>query len=190
MSLLFIFIAGTLFSLNLSAEISKVTVKWGTGVCADSCIRDMQKQFSAINGVAELIINEQEAQIDLRWKPKTPFSFRPINSALRLIGPRIKDIRVSVRGVIRHDSQNVILESLGDNTEFILLGNITPSATDYVIQYNIENHALPQTVRQKFLESESNYEVVVIEGPLFEAIRSPPFYLIVEEAHSINLKSP
>ena len=177
------------FFNQMYGEIEKITIKWTANLCADSCIRDMYKQFGAVNGIAEKIINQQQGMAEFRWKPKSSFNFQMLDQAMRLVGPRIQDSRVRVRGTISHDASNVYLNSLGDNTRFILLGTPPASTTEYVIQYSAQTRGLPPETRKKFLDSENNFEVVVVEGPLFEPIRFTELYLIVERAESINLGS-
>lgn len=179
-----------LLSCSLQGEISKVTVKWkNPGICLDSCITDMAKHFGSMNGAAEVILNQGGGQVDIRWKPRIPFSYSPINTAMRMVGPSIHEMRVSVRGTVTHSSNTFILESLGDNTKFVLLGPVNPSMSQYTVVHNTDNRPLSEETRMRFLKAEKNFEVVEIEGPLLDPWRYQVLYLIVEKANAISLGS-
>lgn len=178
----------TIAPLACQGEISKATVKWlNPGSCQESCITDMAKQFSAMNGAAEVILNQGAGQVDIRWKPRVPFSYYPINTAMRLVGPAINEIRASVRGTISHSSKTFILESLGDNTKFVLLGPVIPSMSQYTVTHNTDNRPLPAELQARLLKAEKDFEVVEIEGPLLDPWRYQVLYLIVEKATAISL---
>lgn len=173
---------------QISAEIERVTVKWlNPTICSDSCINDMAKQFGAIAGAAEVVLDQGAGQADVRWKPRAPFNFNPINTAMRLVGPSIHDVRVKVRGTISHASSTITLESLGDNTRFILLGPVNPSMKQYTVVHNTDNRSLSDETKAKFLEAEKNFEVVEVEGPLLDPWRYQVLYLVVEKAEAISL---
>lgn len=186
----FLVFISVLFVAQAHAEVSKVTVKWlNPGVCSESCITDMAKQFGAMSGAAEVILNQGGGQVDIRWKPRVPFSYYPINTAMRMVGPSIHDIRVSVRGTIAHNSNTITLESLGDNTKFVLLGPVNPSMNQYTVVHNTDNRPLSEEARKKFLDAEKYFEVVEVEGPLLDPWRYQVLYLVVEKANAINLGS-
>jgi len=169
---------------GLSAEIEAITIKWIAQECTDACIQNLAQRFLSIPGTAELLMNGGQGQAVIRWKPYAPFSFDSINSAMRLAGPRIKDIRFKVRGTVIGSGGNYVLRSLGDNTQFVLLGPVQPSTTQYVQQYSMESHPLSAESLQRFYDAQRNNVVVTIEGPLYEPTRllGSSLYLIVESA--------
>lgn len=180
------FMCLTLFSLD--AEISKVSVKWlNPTICAETCINDMAKQLGNMNGAAEIILDQGGGQADIRWKPKSPFSFAPINTAMRLVGPSINNVHISVRGVISHSGSTFTLESLGDNTRFLLIGPTTPSMHQYTVMHNTDNRPISNEMKARLLEAEKNFEIVEIDGPLLDPWRYPALYLIIEQARPISL---
>lgn len=133
-------------------------------------------------GLAELTITQNQGQADIRWKPYAPFSFDSINSAMRLAGPRLKDVRVKVRGAIGHSGNNFFIKSLGDNTQFTLLSPARVRIGEYLTK-SLDVHVLAPEMRQKLLQAEREFVVAVIEGPLFEPTRNRglALYLIIEQ---------
>lgn len=166
----------------IQSEIEYVVVKWLPTACQESCVRDLTQQLLTIPGVAEIAINGQQGQATLRWKPRMPFSYDYINTAMRLIGPAVQDVRMKVRGTIVHSPSAVILESIGDNTQFLLLSPTPANLTQYTPKSNIDTHVLAPDVRLNFLEGERDFTVVTVEGPLFEPQRMQGLYLIVQKA--------
>lgn len=180
----------TALSLTLNAEISKVSVKWlNPSICQDGCVNDMAKQFGVMNGAAEVIINQGAGQVDIRWKPRTVFSYYQLNTAMRMVGPSINTITVSVRGTVSHSGNNFSLESLGDNTRFNLLGPVDPKMNQYTVTHNTDNRPISEDVRKKLLDAEKYFEVVEIEGPLLDPWRYQTLYLVTEKVNTISLGS-
>src|ERR1700722_11588708 len=83
--------------LTLNAEIEYVIVKWLPTACLGSCVQNIGQQLQAIPAAAEIIINQQQGQATIRWKPRVPFAYDYINTAMRLVGPSVQDVRVKVR---------------------------------------------------------------------------------------------
>jgi len=165
---------------GLKAEISLITVKWLPNVCLTPCVQSIVNQFLRMNGAAEFAMLQQQGQANIRWKPKAPFSVEYLNSAMRMAGPSIHDIRVKVRGTIVSNGSAVFLQSLGDNTQFLLLGPLTANVNQYV-QASFDLHKLSPESYATFLDAERASAVAIIEGPLFEPIRTMGLYLIVEQ---------
>lgn len=179
-----------LIALHGYAEVSQVTIKWlNPVICQQGCINDMAKQFGSMNGAAEVILNQGAGQVDIRWKPRVQFSYYPLNTAMRLVGPSIHDIHMKVRGTITHNSNTFTLESLGDNTRFLLLGPVEPNMNQYTVVHNTDNRPIPDDIKVKLLNAEKNFEVVEIEGPLMDPWRYQVLYLVIEKANFINLGS-
>jgi hypothetical protein len=168
---------------RINAEIEYVKVKWLPTACIGSCALTVNKYFVGMPGAAEVIVNQQQGQGTIRWKPLVPFTYDYINTALRLtgLGTKTSDTRLRVRGVILHSPNAVILQSLGDNTQFVLLSPAAGSITQYVPKNNIDAHRLAPELRQRLLDGERDFCVVTIEGPLFEPQRMAGLYLIVEQ---------
>ncbi len=166
----------------LTAEIEYVVVKWLPVACLGSCVQTIARQFQAVPGAAEIVVNQQQGQATIRWKPRVPFSYDYINSAMRLVGPTVQDVRIKVRGTIRSSASAVVLQSLGDETQFVLLGPTSGNINQFIPQNNIDSHVLSPQTRQNFLDGERDSTVVVVEGPLFEPQRMQGLYLIVQSA--------
>lgn len=165
---------------SLKAEIQNVTVTWQAALCPDSCPNLLVREFNKISGVEKVDIQPGAGQLELKWKPDVPFSFSPINTAMRMVGPRLKVIRVSVKGRIHSSGDNFAIVSDRDGTTFNLVNRITPKPDQYFEQYNINTRSLPDDVKAELREKERNREVVIISGPLFQPERVLPLQLILE----------
>jgi hypothetical protein len=165
---------------DLKAEISDITITWRAAQCIGRCQKLLSEQFGKIYGVSKVDVNLAAGQANLKWKPNVAFSFYQINTAMRLVGPAISNIRLKVKGKIQADRGQVKLISEGDGTTFYLLNPITPSGTKYVITGSIYNRQLSPDVRKQLLDAAAKKQLVIVEGPLFEPYRSPPLYLVIE----------
>lgn len=182
-------IQGVLFSillffvpLQIAAEIELVVIRWGNVLCQDSCIRTVTNQIRRLNGAAELIVSQPDAQVSIRWKPFTPFTVDSIRSVMSASGLRFEDIRVHVRGTIVRSGRAFVLRSIGDNTSFILIGPAQASMTITVANNNLDAHILSPELQQQFADAERDSVVTVVDGPLFTRMRQAGIYLIVERA--------
>lgn len=168
-------------SFSLLAEIERITVKWDPISCRETCARGIVKQLTAIGGVAEIVIIADQGIANVRWKPRAPFSFDFISTAIGMIGPGILDARLQVRGTLLATNTAIILESLGDNTRFVLLSPAKQSFYKNVPQNSFETHMLAPELRLQFLDGIRDSCVVTIKGPLLQW-QMGGLYLIVEEA--------
>ncbi len=164
----------------LKSEIEEVKITWRAAECPPGCASLLATEFGKIYGVAEVNINQPAGEAVLKWKPKVPFSFAPINTAMRMIGPRFHNLRVKVRGKIHQNMNITKIVSEGDGTEFYLLNPVTPVAGEYVEIHSPFNRQLTPDTLKKLLNAESKKQMTVIEGPLFEPFRSPPLQLVIE----------
>ncbi len=180
-SFLFFVLTLQIFIFPLVGEIERITVKWEPLVCRDSCAQGIARQLVSVRGVAEIVIQPPQGVVHVRWKPRFPFSFDFIKNAISMIGPHILDARVQVRGTLIATNDAILLESLGDNTRFVLLSPAKQSLNYNVPQYSFETHVLAPELRQQFLQGIRDSCVVTIKGPLLEW-QTGGLYLIVEEA--------
>jgi hypothetical protein len=167
----------------LTAEIERISVIWNPQICLEPCVREITKQLRLVNGIAEIVINSQQGEADIRWKPKVPFSYDYIKTAFGIVGATIRDVRVQVRGTLAVSNSAIFLESLGDNTRFVLLGPAQQSFVKYVPQKNFETHPLSPEMQQQLLAAARESCVVVVKGPLLRPLMG--LYLVVEQL-SIN----
>lgn len=178
-TLLTIFVAVSLY-LPLQAEIQNVTITYQAALCIDQCPALLEKEFLKIPGVQKVQVLGQAGQVELRWKPDSPFSLSPINTAMRMVGPRLKMVYVTVKGQIRSYGDTITLVSDGDGTTFNLVNRISPNPNQYFEQYNIDTRAIPPALRDELLTYERNRNAVVIQGPLFQPERIIPLQLVVQ----------
>lgn len=161
-----------ILSLPLSAEIQQVMITWAPQICQAPCAAGLQKYLSEIPEVAHADINQANGSATLTWKSDKPYSFSPINFATRVIGiPHILTARIRVRGTITHSQNTFHIISVGDNTAIQLLSPIQPQTGQYTIQHSLDTHNLAPETKEKLLELEREKKVVIIEGPIFEAVR-------------------
>lgn len=168
--------------MALVANVEWVIIRWTPQICQYECQESLYKRFSAIRGVANVEIAGAEGRATLRWKPDERFSYGPIDVAMRMVGPSIRDIRVRVRGTITHQGATFHLISLGDNSIFELLGVPLPATrNDTVEQNSLFTRALDEQMRSKLLQVEKESQLVTVEGPLFEPWRSPSLRLAIQQ---------
>lgn len=175
-------LAALLPTMMLHAEIQLITVKWIPTACLAPCVQSIAQQFVRMSGAAEFRLDQAQGQADIRWKPRAPFSVEYLNTAMRVAGPSIHDIRVKVRGTIVSTPNAILLQSLGDNTQFLLLSPTRGNVNEYMPTQSFDVHQLAPEVREKFMQAERTNTVAVVQGPLFEPIRTMGLYLIVEQA--------
>jgi hypothetical protein len=169
----------------LRAEIETFTIKWTSMLCLQSCNELLYSEFLKMPSVADVIMDPGAGTAIIRWKPEAPFTYAAIGAVMSKVGLAIQDMRVKVRGTII-PGPNPILVSLGDQTQFVLLGPIEPSRTDFTITANPQAHALSPQLREQLTQAGNEQKMVIIEGPIFEPERSPPLKMIVQNIQIIN----
>lgn len=169
-----------LFVSSLQAEIEQISFTWRAAECQAGCDTLLKKELGKIYGVSEVQVDLAAGQATLKWKPNVAFSFYPINTAIRMVGPHMRNLRAKVRGKIKHDTNNVKLISEGDSTEFYLINPVIPVANQYVETHSVFNRSLTPDLKKQLIDSEAKKQIVTIEGPIFEPYRSPPLQLVVE----------
>ncbi|CCB85609.1 MULTISPECIES: hypothetical protein [Parachlamydia] len=175
-----LFACFTLSTIWLHGEIQNVAITWQSALCPPACAELLQKEFQKVRGVSQVLMNASAGQLQLKWQPNVPFSFAPINGTMRMVGPRLKIIRLTVRGHIRTSGNNITLVSDQDGTVFNLVNRITPVQDEYTEQYNIQTRAFPPPVVEEMRQKEKARQMVIIEGPLFQPERVVPLQLVVE----------
>ncbi len=169
----------------LAAEIQKVQVKWNPAFCTGGCVQLLARNFQNVTAIAQVNINGPGGQADLRWKPNFPFSYTPVNNAMQMVGVSWYEFRVKVRGILSFDRNFVYLTSLGDNTVFILLAPAQPQPGQFNVSYNIASLQLPPYLRAQLEQGARENRVAIVDGPLFQAERSPPLYLVIQQLNYV-----
>jgi hypothetical protein len=173
----------TLGILPLQANINSVIVKWTPALCQASCVRQLENRFSNMAGVANLTIDQGNGVMELKWKKNAPFSYTDLNWTMRWIGLSMTYVRVKATGRILKSGSTYILESKHDKTRFTLLGIAIPEAPSLSIQANsIFTRPLSASNIELLENAIHNQLLVTIDGPLFQPWRSPPLWLVMEEA--------
>lgn len=169
----------------LSGEIERITVNWNPQVCLDSCVTEITRQLRKIGGIAEIAISQPQGQADIRWKPLAPFSYDFIRSSVSSVGAGIRSIRLQVRGTLVVTPGAVLLQSLGDNTKFVLLSPAQQNLYANVPQRNLFSHILAPEMRQQLTEAARQSAVVVVKGPLLQPQKG--LYLVIEQLNISRL---
>jgi len=176
---LLFFVGISYFYSPLHSEIERVTVRWNPAVCTDSCVRGIQKELARVGGVAEMLVNRE--QVDIRWKPKVPFLWQSVNTAIRTIGVPILDARVQVRGTIVVVGNSISLQSLGDNTQFVVLSPAKVSFDVQIPQNSFETNVMTPELYQELAEAARDSCVVTIAGRLLRPQMG--LYLVAEQVN-------
>ena len=167
-------------------EIELITVKWAQGYCTKNCQEGLRTRLKSVPPIAEFNVQGEGSQVQIRWKPKAPFSYLTLNMIIKGFGIHIDQVFMRVRGVIERDARHTYLVSLGDNTRFILLSpiNVSPLQSQSVARNNVESYQLAVNLKERFLLDEQEYRVVTVQGNLFDPWRYVENYLIVQSASS------
>ncbi len=169
--------------LDLQAEIEKVVITWTPMKCQNWCIQEIDKQFRRVPEIAEVEVNKEAGQANITWQKNARFDYMSVNMVMHQLGLAIRDIRLKVRGHIRHTDKTVTLVSSGDLTTFDLINAVIPQSTAQSVQFNLAARALQPDMRQKLLEAEAQKQEVTIDGPLFMPHRAPPLVLAAEHVN-------
>jgi hypothetical protein len=179
----FILIALLLGIMPLKADVEHVVVKWSPQLCKSTCTKQLHDLFSKLPGVANLTIDEGNGVMELNWKEKAPFSYTNLDWTMRKIGLYMTYVRVKATGNIVKVNKTYYLDSEHDRTRFNLLGMAIPQSGVLAVQTNsIFNRPLSQDNIELLEEAMKNKLLVTIDGPLFEPWRSPPLWLVMEQA--------
>lgn len=176
--------------LHLTAEVEQVVIKWNPIPCKNECPKLLQDRLQKAKGVSSVEIHPDEGWASIIWDKKVPFSFVPLNWALRYVGVREKYLRVKVRGKVRGSGASYSIISDGDGTSFVLFNRAVPvNSPQYVNLFNPTNRVLSPDIINKLEQAKKGNQSVVIDGPIFMPERSPPdpLRLVVE---NISVDSP
>lgn len=170
-------------SAMVFSEVEQAILKWNPTACNHNCPGLLQARLQQAKGVSSVEMHAEEGWAAMAWDPKIPFSFVPLNWALRYVGVREKALRVRVSGHVQGSGVNYSITSRGDNTNFVLFNRAVPvDPPQYVNMYNPSNRILSKEIIAKLEEAKKGNRIVVIDGPIFMPERSPPdpLRLVVE----------
>lgn len=173
---MYFMIFSLVFSAALFAEVEQVTLRWNPIPCNYDCPKNLYDRLSRAKGVASVEVRSEMGNANIVWDKKIPFSFVPLNWALRYVGVREKEVRVKVSGYIKGSAPQYILLSRGDNTSFVLFNRAitTAPSSQYVDLFNPTNRTLSSDQIAKLEAARKSNRLVTIEGPIFMPERSPP----------------
>lgn len=179
-------------AFHLNAEVEQVVIKWNPIACKNECPRLLQERLQQAKGVASVEVHSDEGWASIVWDKKFPFSFVPLNWALRYVGVREKYLRVKVRGRVHGSGASYSIISEGDGTNFVLFNRAVPvDPPQYVNLFNPTNRVLTPDIIEKLEEAKKGNQTVVIDGPIFMWERSPPDPLrLVVESISVDAPKP
>lgn len=180
------------FCLHVNAEVQQVVIKWNPIPCKNECPKLLQDRLQKAKGVSTVEVHAEEGWASIEWDKKIPFSFVPLNWALRYVGVREKYLRVKVRGKVRGAGASYSITSEGDGTNFVLFNRAVPvDPPQYVNLFNPSNRVLTPDIIEKLEQAKKGNQTVVIDGPIFMPERSPPDPLrLVVENISVDAPKP
>lgn len=170
-----------LFSTPLSAEIQSLEMRFNPAFCNLKCPSMLAGALQNMPAVAEVTMNGQQGQAIMRYKPNMPFDFWAFKRAIQTIGVNYLFLRIKVRGSIKGSGNKFALVSMGDNTQFNLLGPLQSSPNQYTISTDTTNHPLTPYLIETLQQGVNENRVAVVSGWLFEPERNPPYYIVIEQ---------
>lgn len=183
-----LFVLTAIYSPSAYSEVQSVTIRWTSQLCQKNCGILLEKELKKVNGVDQVGIDLSAGQASLTWKPMSPFSYTSINTAMHMVGIALRDIRLRVKGHIRHTGETIYLVSEGDNTRFDLVNPVAPNLKGQSTVYNAMGRKLSPELRQQLLDGEKNGLTATIEGPVFMPERmTVPVQIVVD---SLRFEEP
>ncbi len=178
-----------LVTYTLFAEIETVSLTWDNRQCLEGCTQLINKQLSKLKEVASVTTSQQNGIATMQWKTGVPFTFKPVNDAIKRVGIHVETLRIKLRGTIVQKNRKFYIISLGDETTFNLLGTASddPSKNRYVIQTSRFNRPLSDEQKKMLTDAMKNKLTVTIEGPIYQPYQFPPLDLIIE---NISVSQP
>ena len=166
----------------LPAEIEQVAISWTPTICQPSCVPLLKRTLEKVHGVATVEINQPIGQAIITWKPNIQFAYEGVDSAMRMVGITIWNIRLRVTGKLERGNKHYYLVSNGDHTRFDLLAPVTPVLSGQANQYNSNARALTPYLQQKLMEGAQAGQIITIDGPLFMPWRhNIPVELVIDQ---------
>lgn len=181
-----IFILILIIRNDLYSELEEIQLNWNAIACLETCIPLLERNLRAITPGRDLQINGHQGVARMSWNPDYPFSYEPFRAAFAATGILVREMRVRVRGTIRHDMNNFYLHSTGDGALYVLLGPLNPEPGRYVPKYNIVSYPLSLRLKEELLDAEKNQYTVIISGPLFMPEKYPR--TLISEKVQVNTK--
>jgi len=167
-----IFITLGLTSSPLDGEVQSVVARWTPGRCKESCQERLQEAFAKSDEVESFSVNDANGAATFKWNPDAKFSYRVLKRPMQRVGIGIDSVAVVVRGKIKKVGNHMVLSSDGDGTQFRLVSydDRKPNPRYLSLDPNLE---------AQLTSSSDKNQIYVVDGPLYQAHRSPPLYLIV-----------
>lgn len=177
-------LAFTAWTVPLKGEIEEIIINWNAFKCQESCVAQIEQNFSAIKEVSNFKIHPDIGSATMKWSTTQQFSYEPFRYAAAAVGIRISTMRVRVKGTVAQDSQNMYIVSSGDGTRFQLIGPLQTEPGRYIPNYSLTTHPLTPHLREKLIKAERNKLTVVISGPLFLPSKYPQ--VLIAEQIKVN----
>lgn len=166
-------------TLPLIAEVQSITLIWNPLLCNPKCAAELVNRLKTTKGVDQVNVSQPSGRADVVWKKDAPFSFQPLNFAVRYVGMRIDLVHIRVRGRVVVSGKNFNLISEGDRTPFVLRGPIVPTVNNYTEQYNPESHPISLDLSSQLQDIARKNQIVVVDGVFFEPYRAPPNQIVI-----------
>lgn len=164
----------------LYGEVVNVRVNWNSISCNQNCANLIQKNFESLKQVESVSINAKSGTADLKWNPKFPFSYKAIDTKMRMVGASLIGVYIRVKGYAMSKGNKVVLSSIGDQTEFTLISPIPTGPGEYIGFPDASKLSLSPELQKKILDASTEKKVIVVEGPIYRGYVAPPLYLMIQ----------
>lgn len=90
------------------------------GLSCPFCSLGLEKKLKRVEGVGAVAIHMKQGRTDVQPTPGQPLNLAQIRRAVKEAGFTLRDIRLTVNGVVEYKDNAWVLESSGDGSRFLL----------------------------------------------------------------------
>lgn len=90
------------------------------GLSCPFCSLGLEKKLKRVEGVASVAIHMKQGLTDVQPTPGQPLNLAAIRRAVKEAGFTLRDIRLTVQGMVAYEDKVWILQSSGDGSRFLL----------------------------------------------------------------------
>lgn len=189
---LFVILANSLYS-----EILDLQVTLSNSNCGPSCIQVIEKEFANIPGIASFVLQPNNTEIRIQWKPDVSFSYRPIYRALQRVGHSAQGLSITIKGSISSEGVGIFLTSEGDETQFQLLPPSKYRPFNASQKVEITQVDFPSSLKKELEMIQEQEQFAIVTGTLLNAIaelaydpREASPYLVIQSLQMEEKKAP
>lgn len=159
---------------NLYAEVEQTELQVD-GLSCPFCSLGLEKKLKRVEGVQAVTIHMKRGLTEVQSKPGAPLNLVEIRQAVKEAGFTLRDIRLTVKGVVAYQDDAWVLESSGDGTQFLLFD---AEHAEEESSQSTAPVALGDEHVQKLDEAAQSGSHVVVEGRVHEHAGMPSGLLV------------